>query len=263
MYSLNSKYGEWSLITGASSGIGKAFAYKLAELGLNVYLIARRKEILEFICSDISSRYNVLAKYLNVDLADDNFLEPMIEATSDKEIGILINNAGIGSDGEFFKTSIDYDSKLIKLNCIAPTILTHHFVKPMIERKRGAIIFLGSILSYTISPYASVYSATKSFNSVLGETLNFELRKHNIDVLSLNPGKTKSEIKRVSENESDLFERTPEKVVETALRALGKKSSVTDGLINKFAAILSKFIPRKTIVYIAGKYVERIKKGEK
>jgi short-subunit dehydrogenase len=263
MDDLSSKYGAWALITGSSSGIGKAFAYRLAELGLNVFLIARRKEILESVCNDISKRFNVSAEYLAFDLTSEHILETITKVTSDKEIGILVNNAGIGSEGEFSKTQIEYDNKLIILNCIAPAVLTHHFIEPMIQRKRGAVIFLGSILSYTISPFASVYSATKSFNSVLGETLNFELKKYGIDVLSLNPGRTKSEIKRVSKNESDLFERKPEQVVETALKALGKRPYVTDGLINKFAAAMTKIVPRKIAVNIAGKYVERIKKHEK
>ncbi|MGD8782358.1 MAG: SDR family oxidoreductase [Ignavibacteria bacterium] len=261
MSDYKSKYGQYALITGASSGIGEAFAYKLASLNLNLVLIARREERLKKIKEEIELKYSVNVVSLSLDLTKENFIEEVKEKTENLEIGILINNAGFGSTGDYTDIDADHEEKMIKLNCLAPYILTHHFVKQMKERRKGAIIFLGSVVSLISVPYMSTYSATKAFNTILADGLWYELKKYNIDVLSLNPGGTETEFQRLSKVSGGPFVRKPEDVVKTALKALGKKAAVVDGLMNKLNIFLSRLLPRKFVLNISGKVSQEILKA--
>jgi len=251
MISHNSKYPNTALITGASSGIGEAFARKLASFGFNVIIAARRKDRLEKIAEEIRTNHKVEVVVVQADLSEENFFQKIIETVGEREIGILINNAGLGSVSEFAEANAEHEIKMVKVNCVAPVVLTHHFLPQMIKRKSGAIIFLGSILSFQPTPFSAAYSATKAFNSYLGDALWYELKKYNIDVLSLNPGGTDTEFLRLSKR-SNLLIRIPEEVVETALKALGKKPSVIDGIINKIVIPLGRFLPRKLLINLTG-----------
>lgn len=256
------KYGKWALVTGASSGIGLEFARRLAAENYNLILVARREERLKSISESLKARHKIEIEIIAGDLTDDKTIQAIKENTKDKEVGLLINNAGFGSTGEFAGNDSAMESKMVMLNCVAPTILTHHFVNGMIERKRGGIIFLGSLVAFQSTPMMAVYSASKAFNLFLGEALWYELRKHNIDVLALNPGGTKTEFQRIASLDDGPFVSTPEHVVETALNALGKKPSVIDGFFNKFMAVAGKIVPRKIIVQIAGKTAEKLYKAK-
>lgn len=249
---MKEKYGNWALITGASSGIGEEFARRLAKEKMNLILLARRTDRLEKLSEELKKLHGIDTVVATVDLANDNFLDDLKKFVGDREIGILINNAGFGSNGEFKDNVPAHEAKMVKVNCIAPTILTHHFVLQMIERKRGAIIFLGSLVAFQPTPYMATYSATKVFNHYLGESLWYELRKHNIDVLSLNPGGTVTEFHTVANSVSGPMPRSPQQVVSSALNALGKKPSVVDGFYNKILSASSKFSTRKMTVIVSG-----------
>ena len=249
---INEKYGEWALITGASSGIGEEFARRLAKEKINLILLARRKDRLARLAAELSNAYRIETVIAEVDLSKDNFLDVLIEVVGKREVGILINNAGFGYNREFINVDSDHETKMIKVNCIAPTILTHHFLLPMVERKKGAVIFLGSLVAFQPTPFMATYSATKVFNSYLGEALWYELKKYNIDVLSLNPGGTATEFQRIANSSTGPAPRTAEQVVLTAFNSLGKKSCVVDGFYNKVLSFLSRFISRKMTVKVSG-----------
>lgn len=252
MINLVEKYGEWALITGASSGIGEEFAIQLAALGMKLILIARRKERLLALSSKLKEKYNTESVIISVDLTKENFLDEIKNLTNDKEIGILINNAGFGSTGEFINCDAVKEIEMIKVNCISPTMLTHYFLPYMIQRRRGAIIFLGSAVAFQPTPMMATYSATKAFNLFLGEALWWELKKYNIDVLALNPGGTNTEFQRIAKIGVGPVPREASDVVKTALQALGKKPSVVDGIQNKIVSVLVRFIPRRIAISLAG-----------
>ncbi len=256
------KYGKWAIVTGASSGIGEEFARKLSSEGFNLIIIARRKERLDNLAQELMSLYKVKIIPVKLDLTDDNFMNKLSEITNDKEIGILVNNAGIGSTGEFVNVEAEHEIKMVKLNCLAPTILTHHFVKGMKERRKGAIVFLGSVTAFQPTPMMAAYSATKVFNLFLGNSLWWELKKYNIDVLSLNPGGTETEFQRIADAETGPIPRTTKQVVETAMNALGKKPSVVDGTFNKLLTFSSRFVSQKLTVIIAGLIASRLYKNK-
>ena len=178
----NEKYGPCALITGASSGIGAEFAQQLGEKGLNLVLVARRKDRLEKVANQIEQKNKVKVRTLSVDLLSANFLEEIRMVTDDLEIGLLVNNAGMLSIGNYLDSPIDNDLQMIDLNIKVPAILTHHFVKKMVERKKGGIIFTASMLGFMGTPYAATYAGTKAHEIVKTEGLAYELKPKGIDV---------------------------------------------------------------------------------
>lgn len=253
MGNLKIKYGDWALITGASSGIGEEFAKVLASQGINLVLVARRKELLINLSKELIDNYGIEVVISNVDLASDNFLENIISDINGREISILINNAGIGKPGIFIKENITYEKDLLSVNCVAPLILANYFANRMIKRKRGAIIFIGSVVAYQPTPVMSSYSATKAFILSLGNALWYELREFGIDVLTVHPGNTATEFNRIILNNNSILTRKASQVVKTSLKYLGKKPNVVDGVVNKIMTSLSKHFNIRLITSITGK----------
>lgn len=249
---LKSKYGSWALITGASSGIGEEFARRLASQKINLVLVARGKNRLDKLSLELKKLHNIETLVVELDLTSENFINNLISATDHLEIDILINNAGIGSTGEFKDCDPLTEANLVKLNCFAPTIISHHYIPKMIEKKKGAIIFLGSLVAFQPTPFMATYAASKSFNAFLGNALWWELKKFNIDVLTLNPGGTETEFQRIANVDSGLLPRSVQDVVSTALKSLGKKPNVVDGFLNKLMAVSGKYLSRKLLVNITG-----------
>ncbi|NMB80505.1 MAG: SDR family NAD(P)-dependent oxidoreductase [Ignavibacteria bacterium] len=258
MEDLKNKYGSWALITGASSGIGEEFAKVLASKGINLLLVARRKERLQKLSDELISLYGIEVVISNVDLTSEKFLDQIIRDVDEREISILINNAGIGKPGEFVDEEMVYDIDLIKINCLAPLVLANYFGKKMIRGKKGAILFLGSIVAYQPTPYMASYAATKSFNYSLGNSLWHELKNHGIDVLTINPGNTSTEFNRMVLNDQSVLTRTAQQVVATSLKALGRKPNVVDGFINKIITVLARVGSVRLITFVTGKIMYRL-----
>ncbi len=260
MKSLKGKYGNWALITGASSGIGKEFAKYFAREGLNLVLVARRIERLEELANQLREKNRIEVISVCADLTQDDFLSLILEKTGNIGINILVNNAGVGSSGKFEEILSEKEISLVKLNCLAPLILTHHFSKGMIEKRKGAIIFLGSIVAFQPNPYVTTYAASKAFNLMMGSGLWYELKNYNIDVLSVSPGGTRTEFLRTGKSNSKLIVDEPENVVRTAIKALGKKPSVVNGVVNKTMIKLSRLLPLKCSTRLAGFIARKINK---
>lgn len=262
---LASKYGRWALVTGASSGIGEEFAKRLAAENFNLVLVARREERLKNLSQLLNKEHGIEIKIIAGDLTETSTIDRIKEECKELEIGLLVNNAGFGSTGEFINCDTEWEVKMVNLNCVVPTFLTHHFLKGMTERKKGGIIFLGSMVAFQPTPMMSTYSATKVFNLFLGESLWYELKKYNIDVLALNPGGTNTEFQRIAAVDSGPSVRTAKQVVSTALKSLGKKPGVIDGILNKAMAVLGRFVPRRVLVSSAGVIAKKLynAKGKK
>jgi len=248
-------YGEWALVTGASSGIGKEFCYQLANRGMNIILVARRKEIIEKIALDIEHKNGVKTRIINIDITQDSATEIIFQNVQDLEVGFLVNNAGFGSFGDFHITQLNKYENMIKLNCLVPVLLSYKFLIKMIQRKKGGIIFLSSKSAYQPTPFFSVYGATKVFNLFLGEALWSEYKKHGIHVLSLSPGLVNTEFQKnagVTPDRKGIMWSQPKDVVKTALSSIGIKSSVIHGNLDKFLAFLIRLSPRKLSIRLAG-----------
>ena len=194
--SWKSKYGEWALVTGASAGIGEEFCVQLAEKGMNIISVARRKDRLDKLGEKLKSDYGIITLELSIDLFNSEAVNEIEKHVSDLEVGLLVNNAGFGHIGNFHKKNPSRDEEMIRLNCIVPVVLTHKFLPKMVERKKGGVIFLSSTSAYQATPYFTVYSATKVFNLYLGEGLWEEYRKKGIDIMALSPGYTNTEFQK-------------------------------------------------------------------
>lgn len=247
-----------TLITGASSGIGAAFARKLAARGRNVFLVARSEDKLIALCNELGRLTSIRAQYLALDLQRPDAGSQLLEETNKRglEIEMLINNAGFGSMGDFAKLDLSHELDMIQLNITSLVDLTHRFLGPMRERKRGAIINVASTAAFQAVPYMATYAATKAFVLSFSEALSEENRLHGVHVMALCPGVTETNFFHASGIDRPPLRsiETPEEVVETALRALGRhKSTVISGWTNLITVAAERFVPRSVVTKVAGK----------
>src|SRR6267143_1548984 len=183
-----------TLITGASSGIGEAFARKLAGQGHNLLLVARSEDKLINLCNELGRINSTRAQYVAMDLSDRDAPARLFEETQQRglEIDFLINNAGFGSMGEFTKLDLERELGMIDLNVRSLVELTHRFLVPMRERKTGSIINVASTAGFQPVPFMATYAATKAFVLSFSEALAEENRPL--------PGSYRNELFRGREN---------------------------------------------------------------
>lgn len=186
-------YGPTALVTGASSGIGRAFAEELAGRGFNLVLIARRIDRLEVLAERLEGKNGISVMPLEIDLATPTAAARILEATASLDIGLVISNAGFGSKGPFEADNPTVMGEMLTVNCHATMMLAHGFVPRLKARGKGGIVLTSSVEGLIGCPYSAVYSATKAFVTALGEALWGELTPEGIDVLTLCPGATESE----------------------------------------------------------------------
>ncbi|HZI61031.1 MAG TPA: SDR family oxidoreductase [Pyrinomonadaceae bacterium] len=247
-----------TLITGASSGIGAAFARKLAARGRNVLLVARSEDKLITMCNELGRVSGVRAHYITMDLLRPDAARELFEETQRRElvVDMLVNNAGFGSMGEFVDLDIARELEMIDLNVKSLVELTYRFLKPMRERKQGAIINVASTAGFQPVPYMTTYAATKAFVLSFSEALWEENRAHGVHVMALCPGVTETNFFAASKMDRPPMRsiQTPEEVVDTALRGLRhQKPSIISGWTNWFAVEAERFVPRSLVTKIAGK----------
>ena len=246
-----------TLITGASSGIGAAFARKLAGRGRNVFLVARSEDKLIALCNELGRLTSIRAQYMALDLREPDAAARLLEETKkrDFEIDMLINNAGVGSMGDFTKLDLSRELEMIRLNVAVMVELTHGFLPGMRERKRGTIINVASTAGFQPVPYMSTYAATKAFVLSFSEALWDENRAHGIHVMALCPGVTETNFFDAAGIERPPMRtvQTPEEVVETALRGLARnKTVVVSGWANWIVVEAERVVPRSVVTKVAG-----------
>ncbi len=259
MANFKDKYGPWAIVTGASSGLGKDFAYQLAEKGLNVVLAARREDRLKALAAELESRYSVEAQVAVVDLSKEDFLPAMLKVTDDLDIGLLINNAGFANSGEFLDNDLESELRLLHVNCRAPLLLTHEYGNQLKKRKKSGIIFVSSVAGFSGIPLWTNYAASKGYDMLFAEGLGAELKKSGIDVLALCPGSTRTEFHDVADI-NPMMAMDSKDVVKIGLSKLGKKNVVVAGLMNKFNANSTRFLPRFMNVKTFGLFIGQMQK---
>lgn len=186
------KYGPWAVVAGGSEGMGAAYAEQLAAAGINLVLLARKPEPLEETAASARMK-GVEVRALSVDLTEPSALDRIRAITDDLEVGLLIYNAGANTYGhEFVTGDLNRFHRVIDLNITGQLRLTHHFGNLMRERERGGILLSGSVSGYLGSAQISIYSAVKSFGRIFAEGLWLEMREHNVDVLELVVGVTRT-----------------------------------------------------------------------
>jgi len=246
-----------TLITGASSGIGEAFARKLAARGHNLLLVARSQDRLIALCNQLGRVKSIRAQYVAMDLSQSEAPARLFEETRSRglEIDLLINNAGFGSMGDFVKLDLVRELNMIDLNVCSLVEITHRFLAPMRERKRGAIINVASTAAFQPVPFMAAYAATKAFVLSFSEALWEENRPYGIKVLALCPGVTETNFFAASRMQRPpaRVSQTAEDVVETALRGLKRgRSHIISGMTNYFMTQSERLMPRSLVTRTVG-----------
>lgn len=226
------RYGEWAVVTGASSGIGREIARLLAADGLNLLLAARSAGELEALRAELSATWRVESIALPIDLALPGSAARVADAAGDRNTGLLVNAAGYGLGGPFLEHDLLEESTMVDLNCRALLELTHIFAKRFASQRRGGIILLSSIVAFQGVPRSANYAATKAYVQSLGEALADELAPHQVDVLIAQPGPTESGFASRAGMTMGKAE-TATTIARGTLDALGRKTRVTPGVLSK------------------------------
>ena len=182
------------LITGTTSGIGKAFAEKFASMGNNIILVSRNRDKLQEQQIDLQSRFQVSAEYISCDLAEVDAVDMIMEKIRSRglSVDVLVNNAGFNEAGCFTNTNLSKELDMIQVHIKALTALTKSFLPGMIKRGYGRILNIGSTGSYMPCPYDAVYAATKAYVLSFSNGLYQELKGTGVTVTCLCPGATKT-----------------------------------------------------------------------
>lgn len=252
--------GKWALVTGASAGIGKALAEELARDGANLVLTARRGDRLEALAQQLSSAHKIQAKGFVADLTQPSAPQQVFDFTSQQqlEIDLLVNNAGFGAYGEFYKVDAQRFVDMVQVNCSAVVHLTRLYLPLMVARRRGDILIVSSTAAFQSVPYISTYAATKAFDLLFAEGLAEEVKPHGVRVCALCPGSTESEFGEVagqtSVAASKRHRETAEKVARTGLHGLAQgKSVVISGLPNYLGVVSQRIVPRRLVARVAAR----------
>jgi len=238
------RYGPWAVVTGASSGIGRAFADRLAQAGLSLVLVARRDDTLKAVAAELNAHYETVCHCVPVDLSQNGSASQLMVQTGSREVGLLVAAAGYGTSGPFLDSVLANERTMIDLNCGAVSELAHLYGQSMRARGRGAIILMSSLVAFQGVPRSANYAATKAFVQVLAEGLRPELRPFGIDVLAVAPGPIQSGFAdRAGMTMS--MSQGPDVVAVQALAALGRTGTVRPGWLSKLLEAGLAPLPRR------------------
>ena len=241
----------FTLITGASAGIGRALAVESARRGRNLILVSLPEEGLPDLAADLETDYRIKVKFLEMNLTEDESCRQIFEWCEKEKLSIdrLINNAGLGMGGPFQKHTENYYENLMFLNMTVPMALIRLFLPQMKELDRAWILNTGSLAGFLPIPYKTVYAASKSFILSLTLGLKEELKGSGIQLSILCPNGVQTNDEVMSRIEaagrlSKITIQTPENVARLALDKMEKgKTVIIPGFMNKFSHIIRGFIP--------------------
>lgn len=257
-----------ALITGASSGIGSDLAEIFARDGFNLILVARSTDRLEKLASALAPKHSVHVRVVTEDLSQPHAAEKLLRKLSpnpesqDLGIDVLVNNAGFGMQGNFWKIPIETHRRMMQLNILTLTELTQLILPEMIRRGSGRILNVASTAAYQPGPFLAVYYATKAYVLSFSEALANELRGTGVTVTTLCPGPTKTGFQQVAGIQDLPMLKTPvvmasRPVAEKGYKALMRGKTVEiPGFLNKAAAFSTRFAPRSVMAQVARKFQE-------
>lgn len=252
----------YALITGASLGIGREIAIELAKRNINLILVALPGKELEDVSESLKKNYNIRVYVLGIDLTVEEAPKEVFEFVQSKNISIniLINNAGLGASGMFYKSDQNRNSHMIKLNNLALVNITHHFIHMLMDQPRAYIMNVSSMEATLPLPYKSVYTATKGFIYSFSLALGEELKETNISMSVLCPGPVitneEGKLRAVAMGKrSKILMKMPDFVAKKAVEGMfRKKLVIIPGIIPHATVKIAKLFPTK----LKMKILERI-----
>jgi len=261
------KMKSYAVITGATSGIGKTFAERLAEKGYNLIISGRREEKLKETANRLVNRYGVEVKIILGDLSDAGFRVVFAEMLrKNQDIEVLVNNAGFGIDKPFYKISIDEVHAMINTHVQSTVDFTHAVLPGMIGKRSGVIINVSSLGAFIPGLTRTLYLSTKSFIHSFSVALSMEMAPYGIKIQSLCPGMTKTDFHRagiegqLEKKLKGIHFMKPETVVNTSLRMLEKdRSFCIPGLTNHLFYMLAMILPKSVLRVLSSFRMEKEK----
>ncbi|WP_459210371.1 SDR family NAD(P)-dependent oxidoreductase [Aquimarina rhabdastrellae] len=251
----------YAVVTGASQGLGKAFALALAKRNIPLILISLPGQNLIPFANHLRSTYPIAVRYFETDFANDhNILAVTQWINNNYNVHILINNAGTGGSRQFDKVSLHYINTIIQVNVKATSLLTHQLLPNLQQQKQSYILNVSSIAAFSPVGYKTVYPASKTFIHSFSIGLAEELKDSNVSVSVINPGamKTNPEIAKRIEKQGTLGKLTlldPNKVAEFSLNRMFKKETVI--LLNPISWFISKLLPNWIKVPMMTRVIKR------
>lgn len=250
--SFKDHYGPWALIAGAAVGLGAEYARQIAARGLDLVLVDRDEGPLRDTAKAIASAAGVHTHPVVAELGRADVGDVLTRAAGDREIGLLVYNAAIGSVARFLDTTAAHNMAVVDVNCRGPLLLLHAFVPTMVARRRGGVILMSSMSGNYGSEQLAVYAASKAFNLVLGDALWAELKPLGIDVLAVQPGSTRTPGWQTSQRPETRgpgpHVMEPADVVTAALANLGNGPNVVPGELNQQGVALLASMTRAQAV---------------
>jgi short-subunit dehydrogenase len=252
--------GQVVLVTGASSGIGVYLARQLAALGHDLVLVARRADRLEALATELETAHGTAARAVPCDLADPAGRRTLIDdlTTSGAFVAGLCNNAGFGTFGRFHELDPAREADMVQLNVAAVHELTLAFVRPMVERRAGAILNVASLAAFQPVPSMATYAATKAFVQSFSEALHAELGGTGVSCTVLAPGPVPTEFgERAGTTDADslvpgFVTVEAEEVAAAAIRGMLRgRRSVVPGMATKALATGGRYVPRTVLLEAA------------
>lgn len=253
---LRARFGPWAVVTGASAGLGRAYALALAAGDVSVILVARRASLLRVLAEECRRAYGVDTRVVDADLATAAGIDAVVDAAAGLDVGLLVNNAGAAAFGSFFADTVNTHAGILALNVAAPVALTRALVAPMRTRRRGAVLFVGSTASVLV-PYFATYAASKRALAAFAALLRYELRPFGVNVLVVEPGLVDTDAARRLQADVDLSRIAPPPlppavVARKSLARIGHRATYTPGFAARAAHAAARLIPPWTRFRLVG-----------
>ena len=237
------RYGPWAVVTGASDGIGRAFARRLAAEGLNLVLVARREPLLRQLAAELEGRHGVQCRVIAADLAELEAVRRLADGTADLDVGLLVAAAGFGTSGPLLDAELATEVGMADLNCTSVMAQAWHFGARFAKRGRGGVVFMSSLLAFHGTPRAAHYAATKAYVQTLAEGLRVEWAPLGVHVIASAPGPIDTGF--ATRADLRMAQALPAEVVaRVTMQALGRKTTVRPGWLSKLLGWSLALLPR-------------------
>ncbi len=252
-----------ALVTGASAGLGEAYARALGARGFDLVVTARREDRLQALANDVHGRTDVKVRVIAADLRDRDAPKQIAAFVHllGRPLDLLVNNAGFGVYGEAREIPVERDLEMVDVNVRAMVEVTKRFLPAMLERGAGAIMHLASTAAFQPVPLMATYGATKAFVLHWSEALAREAAPHGVRILAVCPGTTDTEFQSVANvTAPSSVTMDPVDVVRRSLRALEKgKHVIVPGALNKLQIAGVRLAPRRAVTAVGA----RVMRGRK